>query len=285
MPRVGEAILKTLVSLDRRRRENGAAEPQDWESYVRWQFDSSDAMFARYPGLDWRGKTVLEVGCGTGGRAAYLAATGASRVVGIDINAAEIEVARDLVPRLYPAAAGQLELLASREDEPLELGEFDVVLLIDALEHLVSPPSVIRLCHQYTAPGGRCYMSCIGWYHAHGSHSGTVPFASVFFSDETILNVIRWKLSRPDYVPSRFDSDPPVDRWRGIYDLRHRPGEYLNKITLRQMKALTRSSIFRDARMHVLGYANPRLRFLNSLRHVPLIQEMFHSMVVLEFVK
>ena len=128
MPRLGEAILKRLVRLDRRRRHNGATDPEDWQSYIRWQFDSSAGMFGKYPGLDWRGKSVLEVGCGTGGRAAYLAATGASRVVGIDINAAEMEIARRELPGLYPAAAGKRvnvdEALSQEPDSDVTKGYY-----------------------------------------------------------------------------------------------------------------------------------------------------------------
>jgi len=114
-----------------------------------------------------------------------------------------------------------------------------------------------------------------------------MPFVNVFFSDEEILNVLRWIVSQPGYVPGRFDSDPPIDRWRGLYDLRQRPGEYLNKITLADMKKLVRYSPFHTGKMHVIGFDadRPLVKVLNALRHVPVIQEAVHSYVVLEFEK
>jgi hypothetical protein len=148
---------------------------------------------------------------------------------------------------------------------------------------------MMRLCYAYTAPGGKCWMSLPGWYHAHGSHFGMVPFVNLLFSDETILNVQRWIVSRPDYQPSRFDSDPPIERWRGLYDLSQRPGEYLNKMTLGKLKRLLKHSIFPAARMHVIGFQHPApkplFRLVNRLRHVPLLQEVFHSYVVLELAR
>ena len=74
------------------------------------------------------------------------------------------------------------------------------------------------------------------------------------FSDETIINVIRWQVSGPDYVPTRFDSNPPVERLRGIYNLRDRPGEHLNKITIREIKKLVKYSVFERGEITLLPY-------------------------------
>lgn len=85
-----------------------------------------------------------------------------------------------------------------------------------------------------------------------GDPHGPDPFVNLLFSDETILNVIRWDVSRPDYRPTRFDSSPPLERWKGLYDLRDRPGEYLNKITIRGVRRLLRYGPFRSSRLTVI---------------------------------
>jgi SAM-dependent methyltransferase len=287
MSAVGELVLKSIVSL-RTRRANGHANEHpsedDFAAYIQWQYESSPKLFAKYPAsFDVRGKTVLEIGCGTGGRTAYLASLGAAKTVGIDINRDEIAIAQREVKRLYPHL--DVQYRASTESDRLDIGKFDVVVLIDCLEHVVSPPNMVKLAHEYTADGGRCFISLYGWYNANGSHFGMMPFVNVFFSDEEILNVQRWMVSRPGYVPSRFDSSPPVERWQGLYDLRQRPGEYLNKITLREMKKLVKYTPFSRGEMHVIGFerANPLVKALNTLRHVPIVQEALHSYVVLEF--
>jgi SAM-dependent methyltransferase len=283
-----ELVLKSVVALRSRKPRRGARSFDDHAGNIRWQFQSSAALFAKYPRFDVRGRRALEIGCGTGGRTAYLAELGAARAVGIDINRDEIDIARRETTALFPHLASRLEFHACSESGRLhEIGEFDVVVLVDCLEHVVSPPQVLRLAHGYTAPGGRCYASSFGWYHAHGSHFDMVPFVNVLFSDEAILNVQRWLVTRPDYVPHRFDSDPPIERWQGLYDLRQRPGEYLNKLMLRDMKKLVRSSPFSSGNMHVLGWdrRSPVTAIANTLRHVPVVQEMMHSYVILEFVR
>jgi SAM-dependent methyltransferase len=285
MSRLGEAVLRGLVSLTNRTRPtNKTASQWSWESYIRWQYDSSERLFSKYPHFDLRGKEVLEIGCGTGGRTAFLAMQGAKRIVGIDINAQEIQIARELCPTLYPGIQGRCEYVVSAEDAALGIGQFDVVVMADCMEHVVSPPRMVRLGYDYTRPGGRFYFSSVGWYHYMGSHMGLIPFVNVFFSDETIINVTRWQLSRPDYTPNHWDSDPPTARWSGLYNLRDRPGEHLNKLTLREMKQLIRYSPFSKTKLTVLGFGagHPPFRLLDPLRHIPWIQEMYHSLVVAE---
>jgi 2-polyprenyl-3-methyl-5-hydroxy-6-metoxy-1,4-benzoquinol methylase len=285
MSQLGEIVLKSLVLLKNRRRTTKvSSQNEDWDAYVKWQYESSERLFSKYPNFDVRGKEVLEIGCGTGGRTAFLAMKGAKRIVGIDINAQEIRIARDVCLTRYPEIQGRCEYLVSAEDAPLNIGQFDIVIMTDCMEHVVSPPRMMRLGFDYTKPGGRFYYSSVGWYHYLGSHMDLIPYVNVFFSDETIINVERWKLSRPDYLPNRWDSNPPAARWEGIYNLRDRPGEHLNKLTLREMKKLLRYSAFSKARLTVLGFGagHPIFRPLDPLRHLPGIQEIYHSLVVAE---
>lgn len=289
MSRLSDWTLVSLVRLWRRqlsaptRAEAGASSSGSFEDYARWQLSSSRHLLSLFPSFDVRGRSVLEIGCGTGGRALYLAEAGASRVVGIDINAGEIELARQLSRSIRPDLAPVVEFHSCKENiVETKLGQFDVVVMIDSLEHVLSPALALRIAHAYTKTGGRFFFGTQGWYHHRGSHTNLLPFVNLFFSDETILNAIRWDVSRSDYTPTRFDSDPPSDRWRGLYDLRDRPGEYLNKITIRQMRALLRHCPFRERRLVIIGFSRPRpfSTLVNPLRHVPLLQEVLHSYVV-----
>lgn len=289
MSALGELVLSGLSRLRRASGldDAGASEEEGHRRYVRRQYARSHEYFSRFPDFDVAGKTVLEIGCGTGGRAAYIAARGAARVFGIDINAREIAFAQRLTAELLPEHGSTPTFLACSEDSPLDIGQFDVVLLADTMEHVVSPPKMMRLAHRYTAPGGRFIFSCIGYYHHAGSHLELAPFASLLFSDETMLNVTRTHVSRPDYVPGRFDSTPPIDRWRGVHDLRDRPGEHMNKITIAEIKKLVRSSPFRSSRVTVVGFGHkhPLLRPTDVLARIPLIQEVCHSVIVADCIK
>jgi len=279
---ISEFLLRRYASLVSRSKKSEKRR-QSPDDYFHWQLETSPALFELLPNLDLRDKRVLEIGCGLGGRSAWLAANGPREVVAIDINSAEVALARELTRKHCPQVRN-LTFVHSQEDAKSNIGEFDDVLLIDALEHVQTPYKILKLMYSYTRPGGRAYFTTCGWYHHAGSHTG-YPFVNLFFSDETILNVIRWQVSRPDYQPSMWDSDPPIARWEGIYDLRDRPGEYLNKITIRQMKKLVRYSSFPVGTLHVLGFRNPKFKWLNPLSSIPWIQEVVHSFVVGEFRK
>lgn len=288
MSRIGEAVLKRLVLLrgsDRKAKLGPSSATR--ESYIRWQYESSERLFTKYPNFQVGNKDVLEIGCGTGGRTAFLASAGAKRVIGLDINSEEIGIAREICPVLYPETRNRAEYLLTAENAAPAIGHFDVVIMTDCMEHVVSPPRMLRLAYEYTRPGGRFYFSSVGWYHYMGSHLDLIPFVNVFFADETIVNVTRWSLGRPGYVPNQWDSDPPTARWDGIYNLRDRPGEHLNKLTIREMKKLLRYSPFANTKLHVIGFGSghPALRPLDPLRHVPGVQELYHSLVVAECVR
>jgi SAM-dependent methyltransferase len=70
----------------------------------------------------------------------------------IDPDAAGIARARGL-----PVLTGSIEAAASRS----ELGgeTFDVVMLMDVLEHLVDPAATLRALHAHLAPGGRVLIT------------------------------------------------------------------------------------------------------------------------------
>jgi SAM-dependent methyltransferase len=289
MSSFGEFCLRSLVRFRGAKSGTTPNTGDTFEDYFSWQYDGSALKFSLYPGFEPKGKTVLEIGCGTGGRTAYLASMGTARLVGIDINANEIKIARELCAKLKPHLADKVEYLVCKEAELLDIGLFDYVLLVDSMEHVVSPPGILRIAHQYLRPGGSCYFNTVGWYHPAGSHvqSSLIPWVNVLFSDETIINVIRWQISRPEYVPTRFDSNPPVERWRGIYNLRDRPGEHLNKITIREIKKLVKYSVFDGGEITLLPYQrkNQIFRLFSAFRHVPVIQEMIHSGIVVRLDK
>ncbi len=86
--------------------------------------------------MSWRGKTVLDVGCGTG-RACYeIAQRGAQRVVGIDFSEAAIARAR--------ARPMRDNLEYHVQDLAAHRGRYDVVIAIGTLEHTDDPYATLK---------------------------------------------------------------------------------------------------------------------------------------------
>jgi SAM-dependent methyltransferase len=97
--------------------------------------------------LDWihpigreffRGKRVLDAGCGTGRHAYYAARYGASEVVGLDLSEA-VETAHQVLSRFENAEVVQGDLLRPPLRTAAEGGGFDLVYSIGVLHHLPDP--------------------------------------------------------------------------------------------------------------------------------------------------
>jgi 2-polyprenyl-3-methyl-5-hydroxy-6-metoxy-1,4-benzoquinol methylase len=95
--------------------------------------------------------SVLEIGCGAGGNAAWLRANGARRLVGIDIDGKSIEAAKAV---LDAALEGRVEDVLPTLNET-----FDLVVCADVLEHLVDPTAVLREVRNHMTSDGTLLVS------------------------------------------------------------------------------------------------------------------------------
>lgn len=97
---------------------------------------------------------VLEIGCGSGATLNWLRShKGASYTVGIEIFEAAATSARLCADEVYCLDYEQGEL-------PSECGQFDVILCLDVLEHMVNPWQVVtRLVSKHLVEGGTLIVS------------------------------------------------------------------------------------------------------------------------------
>lgn len=140
--------------------------------------------------FDVRGKRVLEVGCGHGGMQVALLDAGARETVGIDLNPGFVEFA---LGRLRDQNA--FVQVANAEQMPFAEESFDVVVSAAVFEHIHDIGEALREIERVLKPGGLLYATFSPtWWHYNGPHlmrTVGVPWAHVFFSDKTLLNVLR----------------------------------------------------------------------------------------------
>ena len=101
----------------------------------------------RWAGALVEGKRVLDAGCGTGYGSELLARQGAAEVVGVDVDAEVIDAASRSDQRATFAVADLREL-------PADLGEFDVVVCFEVLEHIREPEVALDSLAGVLRPGG-----------------------------------------------------------------------------------------------------------------------------------
>lgn len=108
----------------------------------------------RSPFLAWlagRHGRVLEIGCGAGTNASWLRDHGAREIVGIEADVASAAKAADQFDLVF---AEPVESALSKVD-----GEFDLILCLDVLEHLIDPWTVLEALHPFLRSGGQLAMS------------------------------------------------------------------------------------------------------------------------------
>lgn len=136
-----------------------------------WQHFSEQHPEFEAQFLDWihplgpdafRGKRVLDAGCGTGRHALYAATYGADEVVALDLSGA-VEAARINLARFDNVHVVQGDLLRPPLSLPEDGGGFDLVYSIGVLHHLPDPHAGFRSLLRYVRPGGMIAVWVYGW--------------------------------------------------------------------------------------------------------------------------
>lgn len=155
------------------------------EEYARQYFDEqrqSNREFWRRFGLepDWKGKHVLDVGCGHGALSIEVARAGAS-VLGVDTDDGRIDFAiRNLAER-FPELSNRVTFRAFDATMLPTADLFDVIVSKDTFEHVDDPTALLKRLGGLLAPGGLLYAGFSPLYYSpFGDHARTglkIPWA------------------------------------------------------------------------------------------------------------
>lgn len=116
------------------------------------------------PMLPAHAARVLEVGCGNGATLAWLKATGrCQQTIGLEYSHEASQIARTQLDQVIEGDAEQMDLST--------LGQFDLILCLDVLEHLRDPWQLLRKLKQQLSPQGQIIISVPNIQH----HSVVLP--------------------------------------------------------------------------------------------------------------
>ena len=95
------------------------------------------------------GRRVVDIGCGRGGLAGWLARQGAD-VLGVDVQVEAVARAR---------AAGIAAVAAAADALPLADGTVEVAVVFNSLHHFLDPAAALAEARRVLAPGGVLYVA------------------------------------------------------------------------------------------------------------------------------
>jgi 2-polyprenyl-3-methyl-5-hydroxy-6-metoxy-1,4-benzoquinol methylase len=108
---------------------------------------------------NWKDKTVIDVGCGTG-LFAYAVAKKGAKVIGLDYTPEAIEVAK---------TKWQHPNLEYKVGDANSLkGKYDVIVSIGTLEHMDDPFTVLKIFKRHLKKGGKLVITCPNWVNPRG---------------------------------------------------------------------------------------------------------------------
>lgn len=105
---------------------------------------------------------ILEIGCGTGGNLPMLTKFG--KVCGVEID----PIAREIAAKRQP----DTEILAGALPDALPLGsrKFDLICLLDVLEHVEADDTALCVSRKHLVPGGRLLLTVPAYQWMFGPH-------------------------------------------------------------------------------------------------------------------
>lgn len=172
-------------------------------SYTEWQFvkgDQTIQFFLPYHTQEqmFHDKTVLDIGCGGGGKTCYYATFGPKKIIGIDIvphyaeegNAFAKEKGLDPIASFMTGDASQM---------PFADNTFDTIIMNDAMEHVDQPEKTLEECFRVLKPGGHLYINFPPYYHPYGAHLSDaigIPWVHSLFSEQAMIDAYK-RLVKP----------------------------------------------------------------------------------------
>jgi ubiquinone/menaquinone biosynthesis C-methylase UbiE len=164
----------------------------------------------RYQGREWhiptvarfaafRGKDVLEIGCGIGTDGLEFARNGA-RYTGVDLTPKSIELATERF-RLF-GVPGTFEVANAEECLPFADSSFDHVYSFGVIHHSPVPEKIIREIYRVLRPGGTLTVMLY-------NRSSINYYVEIMF----LRRIFRWCLL-PAFMPGLLAAVSGFDRWK-----------------------------------------------------------------------
>jgi SAM-dependent methyltransferase len=230
----------------------------------------------------FEGKEVLDLGSGYGGRTIRYLEYGAQSVTGLEINEELVSYSKDFAK--LKSAEKTSFIIGVGEKIPCKNESFDLIVMNDVMEHVISPSEVLLECYRVLRPSGRLALSFPPYYslsagsHLHG-YATSFPGLNLIFSTRALKSVVTLLLNEKKINYRNFLREVPTDKlWNQ------------NGLTVKSFKNLIKISKFNVEEIQFIGYLDHRFSdhkgvaaiirlpfylIAELLAYIPFIQEIF----------
>jgi ubiquinone/menaquinone biosynthesis C-methylase UbiE len=161
------------------------AEYQEWECHELERIAGGFGAF-----WDMKGKDVLDLGCGLGGKTIAFANLGARSVTGLDLRGHSLLAAAE-ENSLHNADPSTVRFCQTDAAHmPFTDESFDAIISINVLEHVDDLYFTLQECSRVLRPNGVMLFHFPPFYSPWGAHlEGWInfPWPHVFFADRTLI--------------------------------------------------------------------------------------------------
>lgn len=252
------------------------------------EFNDGASFFRYFEGSlspkDITGKSLLDLGCGYGGRTAfYLLKGDPAKIVGLETTVEKIHIATNSVDKLCPDQRISFQVGVG-EELPFENSSFDLIFSYDVFEHVQDLPKVLKECVRVLKPGGKVYALFPPYYGPRSHHLDfitSLPFLHHLFSPDTLVKATNSILEKnPEYGVK------PLPEPKMSY-LGRKVLPNLNGTTIRDFQNIISNIPFAQTEIKLLPFAWPGdnlikrvvKKFCEIMLKTPLPKDIFVSSI------
>jgi ubiquinone/menaquinone biosynthesis C-methylase UbiE len=246
------------------------------KTYAVWQFEKGEETIKNYLAFTdkesmFRDKTVLDIGCGAGGKSLYYASLHAKHVCGVDVAPSYQKEAEALAKQLDLSDRFSF-LCADAGELPYADESFDTAIMNDAMEHVDRPEAVLLEIFRVLRKGGRLYINFPPYHHPFGAHLSDaifIPWVHMLFSEKTLIESYKELVKDLPDGPARIRFRISKKNGKEYFS-------YINKMTLKRFHRILNS-----LSLTPVYYREIPLRNVFSIpARLPGFKEMFVKMAV-----
>jgi ubiquinone/menaquinone biosynthesis C-methylase UbiE len=215
-------------------------EEEGKKTFAEWEFGQSKRLNNYYlPEIDLlkeiQGKTILDIGAGSGGKTTFYALNGARRVTGLDMEEGFITQARGFASSKN---ARNIDfIVANAEEMPFQDASFDMCVMNDVFEHLSKPEVVLREVNRVLKPHGKVFINSPPYFHPYGAHLTDligIPYVHLLFPEPVLINAYKKLALETKSAEKR------INLRFGVVENREQI-TYINKMTITRFEEIVRN--------------------------------------------